>query len=60
MMKKVTKVVGNAMWLAGIAFLLWMAVSWVDVCIHNTTPDGEAHSWNAIRLLVEYGEEVHE
>lgn len=33
-------------------FLLWIIISWFDVCMHNGINDGDVHVWNALRLLV--------
>lgn len=40
---------------AAAAFLLWLLVSWIDVCCHNDPfiEDGEPHSWNAFVVMTD-------
>lgn len=40
-----------------LTVLLWLAVSVVDVSMHNTHPeDGDPHSWNAFVVLLDAAE----
>ena len=37
--------------LLSCVFLAWLFLSWLDVIIHNTTPGGALHNYNAIVLI---------
>lgn len=58
---RITKHVGKALFKSVVVLtltvLLWLAVSVVDVSMHNTHPqDGDPHPWNAFVLLLESAE----
>lgn len=57
-MKKVLHKISVAVTVILTALLLWAVISWMDVCMHNSTPsDGEVHSWNMFQILVDHVEE---
>ena len=57
-MKKVLHKISVAVTVILTALLLWAVISWMDVCMHNSTPSyGELHSWNMFQILVDQVEE---
>lgn len=51
-MRKLGKALEYGMAVIGIAVILWIGASWVDVITDNSTT-AEHASWNAFSLLVE-------
>ena len=51
-MKKVLQKVKIAISAVLVAFLFWTVISWMDVCLHNTS-DGDVHSWNMFQIIVD-------
>lgn len=54
-MKFIKNLIINALAAAGILILLWMAISWVDILLHNDPITGDAAYWrgNAIVMMTE-------
>ena len=50
MVKSIKAVRALVMAASGI-FLLWLAVSWVDVVAHNAAPMPEYKAWNAFVIF---------
>lgn len=53
-MKFIKKLICNAFAAAGVVLLIWLAVSWADVLLHNDPVYGDKQymTGNAIVLLV--------
>lgn len=57
-MKFIKNLICNAFAAAGVVLLVWLAVSWVDVLLHNDPVYGDKQymTGNAIVLMVELAE----
>ena len=57
-MKFIKNLICNAFAAAGVVLLIWLAVSWADVLLHNDPVYGDKQymTGNAIVLLVELAE----
>ena len=57
-MKFIKNLICNAFAVAGVVLMVWLAVSWVDVLLHNDPVYGDKQymTGNAIVLLVELAE----
>ena len=57
-MKFIQNLICNAFAAAGVVLLIWLAVSWADVLLHNDPVYGDKQymTGNAIVLLVELAE----
>lgn len=53
-MKTISKTLYGAILVISAAFILWILISWADVLAHQE--NGDAHSWNSFRVLIE----IHE
>ena len=52
---KTKKVIKNIMFIIGILVLLWIAVSFIDVILHNSpTTSGETYNWNFFDLCLHH------
>lgn len=57
-MKFIKNLICNAFAAAGVVLLVWLAISWVDVLMHNDpiTGDKQYIPGNAIVMMVELAE----
>ena len=49
--KKVFRYLYNILYGAGIAFMVWLFLSWVDVVSHNMDPNPVYQVWNLFQLF---------
>ena len=52
MLKKICNVVGNGVLVMCGVFALWVALSWVDVVLHNLDTNPVYQSWNLFAMMV--------
>lgn len=51
MTKKILKAIDKITTILMIAFLLYVAISWLNVCTTNLNPDKAMASWNAFHFI---------
>lgn len=51
-MKKIEKIILNALVVITIIFLLWVAASWISVVSNNSVPGGEYSSLNFFSIFL--------
>ena len=59
-MKKLGKIIENAIITIGIAMFIWFLISWAEIVINNDRHEVNDSSWNLIGIFVEAGGRYHE
>lgn len=48
---RVTKMLGIAVQVVSLAFLVWVFASWIDVAMHNLSPEPVYQIWNFFTIM---------
>lgn len=59
MLKKACRLVGNVVLVGCALFSAWLLASWVDVVLHNLSPNPVYQSWNLFALMVQSIQQVN-